>query len=130
MKTKSLFYSYWIFQLRLTLSITRFFFSVSKLSLASALRLSSGFDRTFLTEINELLSTILLPLILLSCLVFHRVQCWDLCCLFCTPLHFQTSKPITQSTISCCFCRRHPPSKINFTKRRAKPYTRPAIMYR
>ena len=28
------------------------------------------------------------------------------------------------------FCRRHPTSKINSTKRRAQPYTRPAIMYR
>ena len=91
MKTKSLFYSYWIFQLRLTLSIIRFFFPVSKLSLASALPLSSGFDRTFWTEINALLSTVLLPLLLQSCLVFHRVQCWDPCCLFCTLLHFQTS---------------------------------------
>ena len=90
-KTKSLFYSYWIFQLRLTLSITRFFFPISKLSLASALPLSSGFDRTFWTEINALLSTVLLPLLLQSCLVFHRVQCWDLYCLFCTLLHFQTS---------------------------------------
>ena len=43
------------------------------------------------TEINALLSTILLPLLLQSFLVFHRVQCWDLCCLFCTLLHFQTS---------------------------------------
>ena len=86
MKTKSLFYSYWIFQLRLTLSISRFFFPVSKLSLASALPFSSGFDRTFWTEINALLSTILLPLLLQSRLVFHRVQCWDLCCFFCTLL--------------------------------------------
>ena len=58
--------------------------------LASALPLSSGFDFTFWTEINALLSTILLPLLLQSCLVFHRVQCWDLCCLFCTLLHFHS----------------------------------------
>ena len=55
MKTKSLFYSYWIFQLRLILSITRFFFPVLELSLASALPLSGGFDRTFWTEIRALL---------------------------------------------------------------------------
>ena len=90
-KIKSLFYSYWIFQLHLILSITRFFFHVSKLPLASALPLSSGFDHTFWTEISVWLLTILLPLHLFSCLVFHRAQCWDQCCLFCTLLHFQTS---------------------------------------
>ena len=53
--------------------------------------ISSGFDHTFWIEISVWLSTILLPLHLLSCLVFYRAQCWDLCCLFCTLLHFQTS---------------------------------------
>ena len=100
MKTKSLFYSYWIFQLRLILSITRFFFPVSKLSLASALPLSSGFDRTSWTEINALLSTVLLTLLLQSYLVFHRVRCWDLCCSFCTLLHFQTSKVIANHSVN------------------------------
>ena len=63
-------------------------FPVSELPLASALPPSSGFDRTFWTEIN---ATMLLPLLLHSCLVFHRVPCRDLCCLFCTLLHFQVS---------------------------------------
>ena len=52
--------------------------------------ISSGFDHTIWIEISLWLSTILLPLHLPSCLVFHRAQYWDLCCLFCTLLHFQT----------------------------------------
>ena len=55
MKTKSLFYSYWTFQLRLTLSITRFFFPVSKLSLASALQWFRSYllDRNQCVDVNN-----------------------------------------------------------------------------
>ena len=48
--------------LRLILSITKFFFPVSKLSLASAVPHSIGFNHIFWTETSVWLSTILLPL--------------------------------------------------------------------
>ena len=73
------------------LLITKFFSRVSKLSSASVLPHSSGFDRIYWTEISPLLSTILLPLLLLWCLEFHSARCWVLYCLSCTLLHFQTS---------------------------------------
>ena len=38
-----------------------------------------------------LMSTILLPLLRLWYLVFQGAQCWDLCCLVCTLLHFQST---------------------------------------
>ena len=62
---KFLFYPYWIFWPLLTLLITKFFSHILKLSLASILQHSSGFDHIYWTEISPLLSTILLPLLLL-----------------------------------------------------------------
>ena len=43
----------------------------------------------FCTETSVFLSTIMLPFLLLSRLVFHRAQSWVLYCLFCTVPHFQ-----------------------------------------
>ena len=46
-------------------------------------------------------------------------------------LHYSTFRHHSQSLSQLsAFCRRHPTSKINSTKWYAKPYTRPAIMYR
>ena len=61
----------------------RFFFPVSKLSLACTQLHSSGFDNNRWTEFTPLLSTVLLPLLLLWCLEFLRAECWAL---YTTPL--------------------------------------------
>ena len=46
-------------------------------------------------------------------------------------VHYSTFRHHSQSLSQpSASCRRHPTSKINSTKQRAKPYTRPAIMYR
>ena len=58
----------------LWLSIFSLFFTVSKLSLPSALPHSGGFSHIFWTEISVLLKAILLPL-LLPCLNWHSTQC-------------------------------------------------------
>ena len=68
-----------------------------------------------------LLSTVLLPLLLLWCLEFHRARCWVLhCCLahYSTFRHHSLSFGQPSAT-----CRRHPTSKVNSTKQRTKPYT-------
>ena len=96
-----MFYYYWIFRPLSILLVTKFFSHVSKLFLASVPPQSSGFDHIYWTEISPLLSTSLLPLLLLWCLGFHRARCWVLYCLSCTLLHFQTSQPVIRSTISC-----------------------------
>ena len=90
MKTKPLFYSYWIFQLRLTLSITRFFFPISKLSWHPLYRspvvliVPSGQKSMCCCQ--------------QFCFLFFSSHVWcstgfsvgNLCCLFCTLLHFHS----------------------------------------
>ena len=44
-------------------------------------------DRNQCVVVNSSASSSSSPL----CLVFHRAQCWGLCCLFCTLLHCETS---------------------------------------
>ena len=129
-KTKSLFYSYWIFQLHLMLSITRFFFHVSKLPLASALPLSSGFDHTFWYLQKSVHGCQQFCFLFISSYVSYSTglsagTC-AVCFVLCSTFRYH-SKSLSQPS---AFCRQHPTSKINSTKWRAKPYTWPATMHR
>ena len=67
MKTKFLFYYYWIFRPLSIPLIPKLFSHVSKLFFASVPTHSSGFDHIYWTEISPLFSTVLLPLLLLCC---------------------------------------------------------------
>jgi len=128
MKTKSLFYSYWIFQLHLTLSITWFFFP-------SWNCLWHPLYRSPVVLIIPS-SQKLMRCCQQFCFLFFSGHVWCSAgfsvgtCAVCF-VHYSTSRHHSQSLSQpSAFCRQHPTSKINSTKRRAKPYTQPAIMYR
>ena len=121
MKTKSLFYSYCIFQLRLILSINM---QILLCRLETAFGIRSTALQKSVRGCQQL------------CSLFFSSHVWCstglsvATCALCF-VHYYTFRHHSKSLRKpSAFCRRHPTSKINSTKWRAKPYTRPAIMYR